>query len=73
MYKIINKTKKATINLSGSFPSDYIEKMLNDGDQVIVVSLYSNTIKVPYIDTDENGYGENVWAWTDYPFNPKSS
>jgi hypothetical protein len=38
--------------------------MLNRGDRVAVVSLYSNTIKVPYSYIDN---GVKVWEWDDYP------
>lgn len=71
MYKIINKTKKSIVNVIGDWPNDDVEQMLNNGDKVIVISTYSNTIKVPYIDNEVNGYSENVWAWDVYPFNPK--
>lgn len=61
MYIIINKTKNLSVNYTGSFPS--LEKDLNNGDKIIVISLYSNTIKVPFA-TELNG--EIEWNWTDY-------
>jgi hypothetical protein len=64
MYIIINKTTNKTTYVEGSFPN--LEKDLNKGDDLIVVSLYSNTIKIPYIDYTQNGYGENVWEWKEY-------
>jgi hypothetical protein len=64
MYIIINKTTFKTTYVEGSFPN--LEKDLNEGNDIIVVSLYSNTIKIPYIDHSQNGYGENVWEWKEY-------
>jgi len=64
MYIIINKTTKKTTFHKGNFPNVYDK--LNRGDDIIIVSLYSNTIKIPYIDHTQNGYGENVWEWKEY-------
>lgn len=62
MYIIINNTKNKTIYIVGGFPN--VEELLNQGDQIIIISLYSNTIKVPYVDRIE--YGEKIWEWIDY-------
>lgn len=67
MYIIINKSKKTTIKYEGDWPD--LDEELNAGDKIIVISLYSNTIKVPYY-TELNGIVE--WRWDDYPFDPKS-
>jgi len=64
MYIIINKTRNKTTYFQGNFPDMYEE--LERGDDIIIVSLYSNTIKIPYIDHSQNGYGENIWDWKDY-------
>ena len=64
MYIIHNKTKHKTFSYEGSWPDDMLEKMLEAGDRVIVISLYSNTIKVPYSYIDN---GIKVWEWDDYP------
>lgn len=63
MYIIINKTKRTTIYHKGSWPS--LEKELDRGDRIIVISLYSNTIKVPY-KLEYNGIVE--WEWDNYPY-----
>lgn len=68
MYLLINKTKKITVKHVGSFPINSLEEWLNAGDQVIVVSTYSNTIKVPY---SVYSNGETEWEWEDYPFDVK--
>lgn len=65
MYLIINKTEQKTYKHEGSFPN--LDDMLDKGDKVIVISLYSNTIKVPYL-TELNGIRE--WEWTNYAFDP---
>ena len=66
---IHNKSKNTSWKLVGSWPEESIDKMLQNGDRVIVISLYSDTIKVPYY-TELNGIVE--WRWDDYPFDPKS-
>jgi hypothetical protein len=65
MYTIINKSKRTTIKCEGDWPD--LDEELNAGDKIIVISLYSNTIKVPYY-TELNGIVE--WRWDDYPFDP---
>jgi hypothetical protein len=65
MYIIINKSKRYTIKCEGDWPD--LDEELNAGDKIIVISLYSNTIKVPY-KVEHNGIVE--WRWDDYPFDP---
>jgi hypothetical protein len=65
MYIIINKSKRNTIKHKGDWPN--LDEELNAGDKIVVISLYSNTIKVPYY-TELNGIVE--WRWDDYPFDP---
>lgn len=64
MYIIHNKTKRTSNSYEGSWPQDMLEKMLETGDRVIVISLYSNTIKVPYLE-ELNGIRE--WYWENFP------
>lgn len=59
MYLIINNTTRHSDLISGDWPADLIEKMLYNNEKFIVVSLYSNTIKVPT-------KGETDWEWEDY-------
>ena len=61
MYLIINKTKKTNKVCGGDFPN--LDEDLNNGDKIIVVSYYSNTIKVPHY-TLLNGIKE--WEWEDF-------
>ena len=63
MYIIINRTDNSSKTHEGSWPLDYLEGLLNNGEDVIVMSLYSNTIKVPS-KVIENGIVE--WNWKDY-------
>ena len=65
MYIIINKSKRSTIKCEGDWPD--LDEELNTGDEIIVISLYSNTIKVPY-KVEHNGIVE--WEWDNYPFDP---
>lgn len=61
-YIIINKTKNESFIHKGNFPD--MDEELSQGDKIVIVSLYSNTIKVPY-STEFNGITE--WNWDDYP------
>ncbi len=61
MYIVINKTTGMNTIHSGNFPLIYLESLLNNGDSVIVISTYSNTIKVPILDNICN-----EWEWIDY-------
>lgn len=62
-YIIINRTDKVHECTNGDFP-DLTDK-LNAGKDIIVISLYSNTIKIPI---KEELYGEIEWDWKDYDF-----
>lgn len=64
MYIIHNKTKNTTTHYEGSFPAGLLEKQLDKGDRLIVISLYSNTIKVPY---EIEEYNIKEWEWQDFP------
>lgn len=63
MYYIINRTKNSTLTHKGAFPGDYLDDLLNKGDEIIVISTYSNTIKVPY-SVELNG--EIEWEYNNY-------
>jgi hypothetical protein len=65
MYIIINNTTKSYTKCEGNWPIDILEKQLNKGDRVIVISFYSNTIKVPY-SVEYNGNIE--WEWESFSF-----
>ena len=69
MYIIQNKTKNTTTRFKGSFPITMLENLLNKGDKLIVISLYSNTLKVPYSFEE---YGETCWEWKDFPLIKKN-
>lgn len=61
MYYIINKTTRTTLTHVGGWPGNYLDQRLKDGEDIIVISTYSNTIKVPFqVNQDE-------YDWTDYP------
>jgi hypothetical protein len=62
MYIIINKTRQTCDRHTGNFPN--LDKLLNKGDKIIIISLYSNTIKVPYF-IECNDIKE--WDWEDFP------
>jgi hypothetical protein len=57
MYIIVNKTKNTIVNYSGNFSN--LDEDLEQGDLIIVISTYSNTIKVPIKKA-------SYWEWIDY-------
>jgi hypothetical protein len=57
MYYIINRTTNQTTTHFGDWPS--LNEQLTNGEDIIVVSLYSNTIKTPYMEND-------CWEWKEY-------
>jgi hypothetical protein len=57
MYIIINKTKGTIMNYSGNFQN--LDEYLEQGDLIIIISTYSNTIKVPIKKA-------SWWEWIDY-------
>jgi hypothetical protein len=64
MYIIINKTKKTQEYSEGDFMSIIgLTEKLNAGEDIIIISLYSNTIKVP---VSQVLNGEVEWEWKDY-------
>lgn len=63
MYIIHNKTRNTTVQYEGSWPSKMLEKQLDKGDRLIVISLYSNTIKVPY---EVEQYNVREWEWESF-------
>ena len=64
MYIVINKTKNTTTEYSGVWPN--LDEVLNQGDKIIVISTYSNTIKVPY---KEELNGNVEWSWESFSMN----
>jgi hypothetical protein len=67
MYTIINKTQGKNFISIGNWPMDVIYSMLNNGDDIIVISSYSNTIKIPV------GFGteyEDEWEFKEYKYSP---
>ena len=67
MYIVINNTTRERLTHEGNFPGNYLRDLLNKGDDVIVISLYSNTIKIPSKSDDiDNDTLEPMWDWKDY-------
>jgi|LakMenEpi03Aug12_release.lakeMendotaPanAssembly.Ray.scaffolds.fasta_scaffold00112_127 hypothetical protein len=63
MYLIINRASGKTTPHEGDFPLTLVEELLLKGDDIIVISLYSNTIKIPA------GFNSAIseWDWVEYP------
>ena len=47
-YIVINKTRQLTTKYEGKFPS-FVEDFLEAGEDIIIISLYSDTVKIPKI------------------------
>ena len=73
MYKIINNTQRKTFIYFGA-PPRKLDEMIENGDDLIVISTYSNTIKVPTIrpendvEPDMYNLGEKEWDFDEYQF-----
>jgi hypothetical protein len=70
MYIIINQTRRTTEQYRGNFPGGF-DEMLDNNEKIIIISLYSNTIKVPYY-YEGKGIGNQYWKWEDYKFDPNT-
>lgn len=57
MYIIINKTQKTCVKYTGDFPAQGLEKLLDKGEQIVVINMYDNCVMVPV-----NG------EWEEYAF-----
>ena len=71
MYLIINKTTNTSTKVFGAFPSSLLDRLLEEGNDLIVISTYSNTVKVPFTDKDFPSYETKSgyeWGFKDYPF-----
>ena len=72
MYTIINNTTRKNTKIEGNFPQDLVVEMLEKGDDLIIISTYSNTIKIPYLEPNSNNYGETKsskdWDFKDYNY-----
>ena len=70
MYLIINKTNNTNTQVFGAFPIVLLNRLLEEGNDLIVISTYSNTIKVPFIDKEFQSYETKSgyeWGFKDYP------
>jgi len=61
MYILINKTTRKTEIVEGGWPIKYVNALLDKGDEFIVISFYSNTIKVPTIGAVDE-FGDQKWT-----------
>lgn len=62
MYIIINKTQNKCVKETGEFPTDAVTEFLEKGDKIVVISLYSNCVKIPQLAKDKSV------SWDDYCF-----
>ena len=69
MYIIVNNTKNSFSKYEGSWPMEYIDGLLDKNNDIIVISLYSNTIKVPDGFDVLNGIKEYNWKEFKLPIN----
>lgn len=67
MYIIINNTTKETIGYKGNWPQEYLVKLLLKGEDVLVISMYSNTIKMLKLEKELHGEDYYVESPVEYP------
>ena len=60
-YLVVDKTNNTSFKHKGDFPN--LEEILNRGDDIIVLSYYSNTIKIPFKVTLS---GVIDWEWKEF-------
>lgn len=65
MYIIINKTNNTSKTIEGNYPLVLVDTLLDLNQDIIIISLYSNTIKIPAGVEILNGIKE--YLWTEYP------
>ena len=74
MYIVINKTEKNSTEYTGVFPYKELVELLENDNDIIVMSTYSNTIKIPYLDMDSNNHGQTKsskdWLFKEYYYDP---
>lgn len=65
MYKILNRTTGKVTNVEGNWPDTLVTQLLNENNDIIVISLYLNTVKIPF---EINGINTNDrdWDWKEY-------
>lgn len=71
MYLIINRTTNTNTKVFGTFPVELLERLLEEGNDLIIISTYSNTIKVPFINKKFQSYETKSgyeWDFKDYSF-----
>lgn len=66
MYIILDRTNNVTYKHEGNYPYDVILSMLQEGSNIIIISTYSNTIKIPQLEI-ENGI-EQLGECKEYTF-----
>jgi len=68
MYKIVFSCGKRSITIEDNWPDDMIENFLKEGLDLIVISTYSNTIKIPYFEKDSYESSKIIVKWKEYQF-----
>lgn len=65
MYIIINKTNNTSKTIEGNYPLVLVDTLLDLNQDIIIISLYSNTIKIPAGVEILNDITE--FLWKEYP------
>lgn len=65
MYIFKFKDRRPDVKISGNFPSEYAQQLWNDNVKFIIISTYSNTIKVPR-KGEYDSYDENTVEFDDF-------
>lgn len=66
MYKIIYSDKTES-HYKGDWPSSFLQKELEAGKDLIVISTYSDTVKVPFFVEDWQAMRVDKWEFRNFP------
>ena len=65
MYKILNRATGIVTNVEGNWPDTLVTQLLTENNDIIVISLYSNTVKIPF-EIVGNTTNDRDWDWKEY-------
>lgn len=64
MYIIVDNTNGITLTHKGDWPSNWLAEQADKGIDLIIISLYSNTVKV--IDKIDENYDGKTYVFKEY-------
>jgi hypothetical protein len=73
MYYILKKgrglDKDEVLKYEGDYPHMPLVELLENDEQILIISTYSNTVKVPFINKEYHSYNtKSGYEWDFYEF-----